>query len=87
MAEPVAYQDIVAVVSCGVRLANEYLARGYTLLSVGDWATESPMRPVADGTQRTYVRRGVTCVVGRTEGVEPYNPDEHPGVGLPLSPE
>lgn len=68
--------DIVAVVSCGGRRANEYLEHGYTLLKIGDWATEEDMKPMADGTPRTYVRRGVSFVVGRTADVPAWSPVE-----------
>lgn len=70
--------DIVAVVSCGTRKANDYLEHGYTLLRTYDWSDEETMKPMADGTPRTFVKRGTGCIVGRTADVAAYSPAERP---------
>lgn len=71
-------REIVAVVTCGPRRANGYLQHGYALLATGEWSQEEERAPQPDGVARTYVRRGVTFVLGRTADVPAYNPDEEP---------
>ena len=74
------HSDIVAVVSCGWRKANEYLEHGYILLHISEWADERAMNPIrlADGrTQaRSYVRKGMTLLLGRKASTPAFNPVE-----------
>ncbi len=78
MMENVNLTDIEGVVACGPRKATDYLDHGYRLLHVADWNKETSMKPMADGTPRTFVQRGIQFALGRPKGVAVYNPAEIP---------
>ena len=75
------YDGIVEVVEARVRQANDYLSHGYKLLGVQNIAG-SGTHP--DGKQY-FVRRMLCYVVGRTEDVPHYEPQQsrsrEPAVG------
>lgn len=72
--------DIVGVVTCGWRRANEYLEHGYVLLELSEWSDEREMKPMVapDGSERSrsYVKKGVSLTLGRTAATPAFNPVE-----------
>lgn len=75
-------ENIVSVVKCGWRRANEYLEHGYILIAVQEWTDEKSMKPLVrpDGSEhpRTFVNKGTTFIVGRIAETPSYNPSEYP---------
>ena len=64
--------DIVELVEARMKWANQYLEHGYTLISAQGIAG-SAAHP--DG-KSFYVKRQVCYVLGRTAGVERFEPDK-----------
>jgi hypothetical protein len=64
------HEDIVELVECRPRQANEYLEHGYKLLGLFGF-TATGHHP--DG--ELFVRRGTNCILGRTKSVEHHEPE------------
>jgi hypothetical protein len=61
------HEDIVEIVECGARWANEYLERNYKLLGVFSF-TSTGHHPNGE----IFARTGVNCLLGRTKDIEHY---------------
>lgn len=76
--------EIVAIVQCGWKRANDYLDNGYILLQVGEWATERKMETAyidnntGEKRERSFIAKGSTFILGRTKETPAWNPAEQP---------
>jgi hypothetical protein len=63
------YGDVVEMVECRLKQANELLAHGYKLLGI--YAVSGP--GVHQETKSFYTRRTVVYVLGRSAAVAPHS--------------
>jgi hypothetical protein len=62
------YGDVVEIVECRLKQANELLAHGYKLLGI--YAVSGPA--VHQETKSFYTRRTMVYVLGRSASVSPH---------------